>query len=85
MEFKKTVMFLGVKRRSGEKGVTYVVDMFCPGGDSWQFFIKDTPDNNAMIGYLMRAACGCMVDASFRVGQYGKDTYVRLVGVEDAA
>lgn len=28
MEFKKTVMFLGIKRRVGDKGVTFVVDFF---------------------------------------------------------
>lgn len=85
MEFKKTVMFLGVKRRVGDKGISYVVNMFCPGGDSWEFYVKEGKENTELISYLLRANCGTMVDASFVVGKFGKDTYVRLIGVEDAA
>lgn len=84
MEFKKTVMFLGMKRRVGEKGISYVVDMFCPGADAWQFFVKDIRENEEMISFMTRANCGIMVDATFRVQQFGKDTYLRLVGVENA-
>ena len=85
MEFKKTVMFLGIKRRVGDKGVTFVVDLFCPGGDSWQFFVKESKENYDLISSLQRSACGVMVDATFLVGKFGKDTYLRLTGIEDAA
>ena len=85
MEFVKTMMFLGIKRRIGEKGISYVVNMFCPGGDSWEFYVKESKENAEMIGYLLRSNCGIMVDATFVAGKFGKETYIRLTGVCDAA
>ena len=85
MEFKKTVMFLGVKRRVGDKGISYVVNLFCPGGDSWEFYVKESRETADLISQLLRLNCGTMVDASFIAGKFGKETYIRLTGVEDAA
>lgn len=87
MEFTKTMMFLGMKRRAGEKGASYLVSMFCPGGDSWEFFVRDTVENNDIIAYLMRCSSGNIVDASFMVGKYTSDNrmFIRLTGVTDAA
>lgn len=85
MEFKKTLMFLGLKRRIGDKGISYVVNMFCPGGDSWEFYVKEGKETMDMISYLLKSQCGVMVDATFLAGKFGKETYIRLIGVEDAA
>lgn len=85
MEFVKTMMFLGVKRRVGNKGVSYVVTMFCPGGDSWTFYLKDTAENNKLISYLLSAQSGQMVDASLLVGTYDGNVFLRLTACEDAA
>lgn len=85
MEFKKTVMFLGMKRRSGKNGLAYMVDLFCPGGDHWELYLKDVPENGAIIDYLLRAGCGTFIDATFRVGQYQNNVSLRLIGAENAS
>lgn len=85
MEFKKTVMFLGVKRRVGKNGVGFLVDLYCPGGNHWELYVKDSPENADLVGYLLRVGCGSMVDATFFVDQFQNQTRLRLTGVEDAA
>ena len=85
MEFVKTMMFLGMQRRSRSNGVSYAVNMFCPGGEPWTFYIKDIPENNPLIVYLMGATSGQMVDATLRVGTYDGNVYLRLSGCEDVA
>lgn len=85
MEFVKTMMFLGVKRRVGDKGVSYVVTMFCPGGDSWTFYLRDNAENNKLVSYLLSAQSGQMVDASLLVGTYDGKLFLRLTACEDAA
>lgn len=87
MDFTRTVMFLGLKRAYTKDGsVAFNVDIYVPGGDHWQFYVKDTKDNKTMLDKLMRAQTGHMVDASFTVRRWndGKTSLI-LVGVEDAA
>lgn len=88
MDFVKTVMFLGIKRRVGANGVSYYVDAFCPGGESWNFYVKDIPENNETISFLMRCVPGMMYDFSFylaRSASNPKEMYLRITGVTDAA
>lgn len=85
MEFKKTLMFLGLKRRARENGVSYQVEMYCPNGDSWTFYVRDNPENNALISYLLTCHSGTMVDASLLVGSYDGKLFLRLTGAENAA
>lgn len=87
MDFVKTVMFLGIKRAwsSKDSANAFNVDLYVPGGDPWQFYVRDEPRSKALLDKLMRLNTGTMVDASFRVGKNSKGTYIVLDGIDDAA
>lgn len=86
MEFVKTMMFLGCKRRSSERGAGYGVTMYCPGGEAWDFYVRDTVENNDIIAYLLRAASGTPVDVSYILGKTNDNRlYLRITHVCDAA
>lgn len=86
MDFVKTVMFLGIKRAwTKDNSIAFNVDLYVPGGDHWQFYVRDLPQSKALLDKLMRLNAGTMVDASFRVGKNSKGTYIVLDGIDDAA
>lgn len=83
MKFNQDVIFLGINKRTGQKGVSYSVDMYVPGGEPWNFFLRDNDDNYYVIQTLMNTACGTKLTASFQLGSYNNQVYVRLIGISD--
>lgn len=85
MEFCKTFMFLGIKRRVTSRGVNYIVDMYSPGGDHWDFWLRESDANRDMISRLLGAIPGKMMDCTIRVVRYDRSVNLRLIDAEDVA
>lgn len=79
MKFVANVMFLGLKQAFTKDGTAaFNIDIYVPGGDHWQFFVRDVPEKKAMLNKLSNMSVGSLVDVSFRVGRNSKGTYIVL-------